>query len=67
MYVPRGTPHAFSNAGAEQGRIVGTFTPARFADYFPELAELMDGTGAPPDHDAWVELYGRYDTTFADG
>jgi mannose-6-phosphate isomerase-like protein (cupin superfamily) len=67
IYVPRGTPHGFFNSGAERGRIVGTFTPARFADYFRELADLMDGTGAPPDHDAWAELYGRYDTTFADG
>jgi hypothetical protein len=62
--MPRGRPHAFYNSGTSVGRIVGTFTPARFAEYFRELARIIDATGAPPDHDAWVQLYGRYDTTF---
>jgi len=39
-------------------------TPGRFANYFRELAELIDTTGAAPDRDTWIELYGRYDTTF---
>lgn len=66
LFVPRGTPHAFRNAGDDLGRIIGTFTPSRFASYFRELAALIDASGGVPDHDAWVELYGRYDTTFAD-
>ena len=66
LYVPRGRPHTFRNAGECQGRIVGTFAPARFAEYFRELAEIIERTGAPPDRDEWAELYGRYDTTFLD-
>lgn len=65
LFVPRGTPHTFRNAGDNIGRIIGTFTPSRFASYFRELAALIDAEGAAPDHDAWVDLYGRYDTTFA--
>jgi uncharacterized cupin superfamily protein len=64
LYVPRGTPHTFRNAGDNLGRIVGTFNPARFANYFRELAATITQTGTAPDRDTWVELYGRYDTTF---
>ena len=66
LYIPRGRPHTFRNAGHGPGRIVGTFAPARFADYFRELAEIIERTGAPPDRERWAELYGRYDTTFLD-
>jgi mannose-6-phosphate isomerase-like protein (cupin superfamily) len=64
LSVPRRTPHTFRNAGDDLGRIVGTFQPGRFAGYFRELAQLISDQGAPPDHDTWVALYGRYDTTF---
>jgi mannose-6-phosphate isomerase-like protein (cupin superfamily) len=64
LHVPRGTPHTFQNAGTDRGRIVGTFNPPAFADYFRELAQILHATGSPPDHDTWIELYRRYDTTF---
>jgi quercetin dioxygenase-like cupin family protein len=64
LHVPRGTPHAFRNAGPGIGRIVGTFNPPQFADYFRELAAMIADGGSAPDHDAWVALYARYDTTF---
>jgi mannose-6-phosphate isomerase-like protein (cupin superfamily) len=64
LYVPRGRPHTFRNAGEGSGRIVGTFAPARFAEYFRELAEIIERTGAAPGHEEWAELYGRYDTAF---
>ena len=66
LYVPRGRAHTFRNAGHAPGRIVGTFAPARFAEYFRELAGIIERTGAPPERDDWAELYGRYDTRFAD-
>ncbi len=66
LCVPRGQPHTFRNAGAHGGRIVGTFTPARFADYFRELAQIIERTGSPPGREEWAELYGRFDTTFFD-
>ena len=64
LHLPRETPHTFRNAGDDLGCIVGTFNPGRFANDFRELATIIERTGAAPDHDAWVELYGRYDTTF---
>jgi mannose-6-phosphate isomerase-like protein (cupin superfamily) len=64
LFVPRGTPHTFRNVGLGSGRFVGTFAPARFAEYFRELADIIDRTGAPPDRDEWAELYGKYDTSF---
>jgi mannose-6-phosphate isomerase-like protein (cupin superfamily) len=66
LFVPRGRPHTFRNTGSRTGRIVGTFAPARFAEYFRELAEVIERTGAPPDRKEWAELYGRYDTEFFD-
>jgi mannose-6-phosphate isomerase-like protein (cupin superfamily) len=64
LFVPRDTPHTFRNAGEDLGRLVGTFNPSRFANYFRELAALINQSGAAPDREAWAELYGRYDTTF---
>ena len=66
VFVPRGTPHTFRNACTSRGRIVGTFTPGRFADYFRELSEIIARTGEPPAREEWAELYGRYDTAFYD-
>jgi hypothetical protein len=66
LYVPRGRPHTFRNAGDGLGRIVGTFVPARFAEYFRELAEIIERTRGPPGREQWAELYGRYDTTVLD-
>jgi mannose-6-phosphate isomerase-like protein (cupin superfamily) len=64
LYMPRGTPHTFRNAGDDLGRIVGTFNPPRFANYFRELAAVITATDGPPDRETWVDLYRRYDTTF---
>ena len=66
LLVPRGQPHGFRNAGKSRGRIVGTFNSAPFAQYFRELAEIIERTGTAPDLQDWVELYARYDTTFYD-
>ena len=66
LFLPRGTPHTFRNAGDDLGRFVGTFSPPRFANYFRELAAIINDTGSAPDRDIWAELYRRYDTTFYD-
>ncbi len=65
LLVRRGQPHGFRNRGAGPGRIVGTFAP-RFAAYFRELAAIIARTGAAPSMPDWVQLYGKYDTTFYD-
>lgn len=46
--------------------MVGTFNPPHFAQYFRELARVIETTGAAPALSDWVELYGRYETTFYD-
>ena len=63
LLVKRGQPHGFRNTGTSKGRIIGTFGP-RFAQYFRELAQIIARTGAAPSMKDWIELYGRYDTTF---
>ena len=67
LFVPRGTPRTFRNGGDDLGRLVGTFNPPRFANYFRELADIINDTGSAPDRQNAVELYGRSDTTFYDG
>lgn len=64
LRVPRDTPHTFRNSGSGPGRMVGTFNPGRFADYFRELAAIITATGAPPQRAAWADLYARYDSAF---
>jgi mannose-6-phosphate isomerase-like protein (cupin superfamily) len=66
LLVPRGTPHTFRNAGEGMGRIVGTFNPPQFAQYFRELAAIIEETGGAPDRERWAALYARYDTSFCD-
>ena len=66
LLVPRGNPHGFRNVGKAKGRIVGTFNSTRFAQYFHELAQIIERTGTAPDPKHWIELYARYDTTFYD-
>lgn len=63
LLVERDQPHGFRNMGTSTGRIVGTFG-AYFAQYFRELAQIIETTGAAPTQDAWIKLYGRYGTTF---
>lgn len=66
LFVPREVPHTFRNAGEGLGRIVGTFTPSRFANYFRDLAALFEASAGTPDRHAWANLYARYETTFAE-
>ena len=66
VYVPRETPHAFRNAGDAPGRIVGTLSAGSFAQYFRELAAVIDATGRAPERAEWAALYAKYDTTFAE-
>lgn len=66
LRVERGQPHGFRNLSPGPGRIVGTFGSA-FAQYFRELAQIIEQSGAGPEPDEWVKLYGRYGTTFHAG
>jgi quercetin dioxygenase-like cupin family protein len=53
VFVPRGTPHGFVNAGEGPARILVLFTPAGMERFFDRFAELPAG---PPDPGAFREL-----------
>jgi quercetin dioxygenase-like cupin family protein len=58
LFKPRGVPHAFWNAGDEQGRLLELISPAGFEHYFRELAPLL---AAPERDDAAIgEVVARY-------
>ena len=40
VFVPRGTPHAFTNAGSEPARILVLFTPSGMERFFDRFAQL---------------------------
>ena len=56
---PRGVPHAFWNAGDEPVRLLELITPGAFAQYFADLAPLLDVPGEP-DFAALAEVQTRY-------
>lgn len=63
VVVPRGAEHTFENPGATPMRMVGTFSPARFENYFDELAaEIEKHAGQRPDPSVIAGLYAKYDS-----
>jgi mannose-6-phosphate isomerase-like protein (cupin superfamily) len=49
VFVPRGTPHAYTNKGPEAARMIAVYTPAGMEGWFREVyAEVEDPTGPPP-------------------
>ena len=53
VYVPRGTPHAFQNAGDQPARILVMFTPSGMEAFFDRMGELE-----APDPSAFREIGG---------
>lgn len=41
VFIPRGTPHAWSSIGEQPGRVAVMFTPGGMAGYFDELRPLL--------------------------
>jgi mannose-6-phosphate isomerase-like protein (cupin superfamily) len=63
VVVPRGAQHTFSNDGEVAMRMVGTFSPARFENYFEELAEeIAKHNGERPSPAVIAGLYAKYDS-----
>lgn len=63
VIVPRGAQHTFANPGTTPMRMVGTFSPARFENYFDELAEEIEKhAGQRPDPSVIAALYAKYDS-----
>ncbi len=54
VYVPRGTEHAFQNAGDVPARILVIFNPSGMERFFDRIAEL--GTDGLPDPGAFKEI-----------
>jgi len=47
VFVPRGTPHCFRNAGDTMARILVMFTPAGMEAFFDRFAEVPAGAVGP--------------------
>lgn len=62
VWMPRGTPHRFSNTGTETLRLILTFTPAGIELFFQEVFEEVHDRTAPPPPTS-PELIGRLVTT----
>lgn len=41
VFIPRATPHSWSNVGGQAGRMLIMFTPGGMTGYFEELAPLL--------------------------
>jgi len=46
-FVPRGTPHAYI-VTSERARMLVTFSPAGFEEFFVEVGQADDGSAMPP-------------------
>lgn len=62
LFKPRGVPHAFWNAGDTPSRALEIISPARFANYFREIAPLLAVDG-PPDEQAVAAVWEKYGLT----
>ena len=63
VVVPKGAQHTFANPGPTEMRMVGTFSPAQFENYFDELAgEIAKHSGQRPDSSVIAALYAKYDS-----
>jgi mannose-6-phosphate isomerase-like protein (cupin superfamily) len=63
VIVPREDPHTFSNADPEApARLLGTVAPARFIDYFRELADMEPDAEGRLDPGALGALMKEYAT-----
>lgn len=60
---PRGTWHAFWNAGDEPARVLELISPAGFERYFADLAPLLPPNAPEPDFAGIAEVQARYGIT----
>ena len=59
MATPRGSVHAFSNPHGELARVLIFNTPDIGAQYFHDVAEVVN-SGGPPDKTALLAVMNRY-------
>jgi quercetin dioxygenase-like cupin family protein len=58
VMVPVGAPHSFANPGDEAAKVLFTFTPNLYVQYFRDLAKVKD-------RDEIAEVMSRYATELA--
>ncbi len=65
LFIPRGAIHAFANTGATDATALAIITPGLLsADYFCEIAAIVDATGGgPPDLAAIADVMRRHGLT----
>src|SRR5262249_53726095 len=59
MSTPRGSTHGFRNGGTQTARALVVLTPDIGAEYFREVATVINA-GGPPDKARLVEVMTRY-------
>lgn len=59
MSTPRGSVHAFRNTGTQTARALVVLTPDIGAQYFRDIAEVVNA-GGPPDRVKLLEVMARY-------
>jgi quercetin dioxygenase-like cupin family protein len=59
MSMPRGSVHGFRNGGSQAARALVVMTPDIGAQYFREVATVVNA-GGPPDRARLVEVMTRY-------
>ncbi|MBX3613733.1 MAG: cupin domain-containing protein [Burkholderiaceae bacterium] len=59
MSTPRGSVHAFRNTGTQTARALVVLTPDIGAQYFRDVAEVVNA-GGPPDRVKLLEVMSRY-------
>jgi quercetin dioxygenase-like cupin family protein len=61
--IPAGDPHTFGNAdGDRPARLLGSVSPARYIEFFRELATLPANEDGRIDGNTILDLMKRYDT-----
>jgi hypothetical protein len=59
MFTPRGSVHQFSNPHSEMARALIVLTPDIGAQYFREVATVVN-RGGPPDRSKLLEVMSKY-------
>lgn len=67
LMVPVGVPHTFSNPGQQPARVLCTFSPDLYVEYFDRLQAASRAHGGPPPADVFAELMADYATEMTTG
>ncbi|HEY6406873.1 MAG TPA: cupin domain-containing protein [Ktedonobacteraceae bacterium] len=65
-FVPKGTPHEFSNLGPGPARVLGLFSPSGFEGFFKEMAHVLTLSSGPPDTSVIASLQQKYNLYMLD-